>query len=80
MVRNLFARFFKTIATVVALFFFLPLSAQAQFTVKLRLIDDKTGEPVSFATASLTPKGTTTASKYVLTDDKGQASIILRPR
>ncbi len=75
MVRNLFARFFKTIATVVALFFFLPLSAQAQFTVKLRLIDDKTGEPVPFATASLTPKGSTTASKYVLTDDKGQASI-----
>ena len=75
MVRNLFARFFKTIATVVALFFFLPLSAQAQFTVKLRLIDDKTGEPVPFATASLTAKGSTSASKYILTDDHGQATI-----
>lgn len=75
MVRNLFSRFFKTIATVVALFFFLPLSAQAQFTVKLRLIDDKTSEPVPFATASLTAKGSTSASKYILTDDHGQATI-----
>ena len=75
MVRNLFSRFFKTIATVVALFFFLPLSAQAQFTVKLRLIDDKTSEPVPFATASLTAKGSTSASKYILTDDHGQAAI-----
>ena len=75
MVRNLFARFFKTIATVVALFFFLPLSAQAQFTVKLKLIDDKTNEPVPFATASLTAKGSTSASKYILTDDHGQATI-----
>ena len=42
--------------------------AQGHFTVKLRLIDEKTSEPVGFATASLTPKGETTASKYVLTD------------
>ena len=75
MVRNLFSRFFKTIATVVVLFFFLPLSAQAQFTVKLRLIDDKTSEPVPFATASLTAKGSTSAAKYILTDDHGQATI-----
>jgi hypothetical protein len=75
MVRNLFSRFFKTIATVVVLFFFLPLSAQAQFTVKLRLIDDKTSEPVPFATASLTAKGSTSATKYVLTDDHGHAAI-----
>ena len=75
MVRNLFSRFFKTIATVVALFFFLPLSAQAQFTVKLRLIDEKTSEPVPFATASLAAKGSSSASKYILTDDHGQATI-----
>ena len=75
MVRNLSIRFFKTVATVVALFFFLPLSAQAQFTVKLRLIDEKTSEPVPFATASLTAKGSTSASKYILTDDHGQATI-----
>ena len=49
--------------------------AQGQFTVKLRLIDEKTSEPVGFATASLTPKGEKTASKYVLTDIEGKAAI-----
>ena len=43
--------------------------------MKLRLIDEKTSEPVGFATASLTPKGETTASKYVLTDIEGKAAI-----
>ena len=75
MVRNLFERFFKTVVAVAILFVVLPLSAQAQFTVKLRLIDDKTSEPVPFATASLTAKGSTSASKYILTDDHGQAAI-----
>ena len=49
--------------------------AQNSFTVKLRLVDDKTSEPVSFATASLTVKGQTTAEKYVLTDAEGNASL-----
>ena len=75
MVRNLFERFFKTVVAVAILFIALPLSAQAQFTVKLRLIDDKTSDPVPFATASLTAKGSTSASKYILTDDHGQAAI-----
>ena len=49
--------------------------AQNSFTVKLKLVDDKTSEPVSFATASLTVKGQTTAEKYVLTDAEGNASL-----
>lgn len=75
MIRNLFERFLKAVLSVAILLVALPLSAQAQYSVKLKLIDDKTGEPVAFATASLTPKGASSASKYVLTDDKGQASI-----
>lgn len=75
MLRNSVVCFFKTVLSVVILFVALPLSAQAQYSVKVRLVDDKTGEPVAFATTSLTPKGSTTASKYVLTDDKGQATI-----
>ena len=53
------------------------LSAYAQnsFTVSLKLVDDKTGEPVGFATASLTVKGEKTALKYVLTDSEGAAEI-----
>ena len=66
MVRNFF---------VLLLSLALPLSVQAQYSVRLRLVDEHTGEPVQFATASLTPKGSETASRYVLTDDKGQASI-----
>ena len=49
--------------------------AQATYTVKLKLIDEKTSEPVSYATASLTVKGETTAARYVLTDAEGAASL-----
>jgi len=75
MIRNSIVCFFKAVLPMVILFVVFPLSAQAQYSVKARLVDDKTGEPVAFATASLTPKGSTAASKYVLSDDKGQASI-----
>ena len=49
--------------------------AQNNFTVKLKLIDAKTSEPVGFATASLTPKGADKASKFVLTDEDGKAEL-----
>ncbi len=51
-------------------------SAHAQsYTVKLKLVDDKTAEPVPFATASLTKKGEDSAVKYVLTDADGNAAL-----
>ena len=49
--------------------------AQNSFSVTLKLVDEKTGEPVGFATASLTVKGEKTAAKYVLTDSDGEAVI-----
>lgn len=49
--------------------------AQNSFSVKLKLVEAKSGDPVSFATASLTKKGEKSASKYVLTDDKGEATL-----
>ncbi len=49
--------------------------AQGSYTVKLRLVDDRTSQPVGFATASLTPKGETAATKYVLTDQDGKADL-----
>ena len=45
------------------------------FTVKLRLIEENTSNPVQFATVSLTHAGSTKAYKYALTDDKGAATI-----
>ena len=49
--------------------------AQGNFTVKLRLVDEKTAEPVGFATVSLTEKGKDTASKFVLTDEEGKGTL-----
>ena len=49
--------------------------AQNTFNIKLKLIDAKTAEPVGFATASITPKGSETASQVVMTDDEGKAVL-----
>lgn len=51
------------------------VSAQVTYSVRARLVDDKTGAPVAFATASLTPEGAKAALKYALTDDKGAVNI-----
>ena len=51
-------------------------SAQNQVSVKLKLVDSKTSEPVSFATVSLTVKGEDTPSKYVLSDSEGKAELV----
>ena len=57
--------------------FMLSFSAFAQnsFTVKMKLVNDKTGEPVEFATASLTVKGEKTAAKYSLADSDGAVAL-----
>ena len=49
-------------------------SAQSR-TVTAVLQDSSSGEPVGYATVSLTKAGATSASKYMLTDDKGKAVI-----
>ena len=54
---------------------FMCVTASAQVTVKLKLTDAKTSDPVSFATVSLTVKGETTPAKFVLSDVDGNASI-----
>ncbi len=58
-----------------ALFAVVPAAAQSGNTVKLKLVDGNSGEPVAFATVSLTEKGAKTAKHYVLTDAQGAASI-----
>ena len=69
---HFFLRFFLGVASILI---GLTSYAQGTFTVKLKLVDAKTSEPVSFATASLTVKGTTSAVKYVLTNSEGVASL-----
>ncbi len=69
---NIFIR----LATVCILMIMsLTASAQAIYSVKLKLIDAKTSEPVAFATASVTAKGETTPAKYTLTDSEGAATL-----
>lgn len=43
----------------------------AQTTVKAVLVENSTENPVSFATVSLTPKGSTAVYKYTLSSDNG---------
>ena len=50
-------------------------SAHSIYSIKLHLTDEKTSEPVAFATASVTVKGEKSPLKYTLTDDKGDAVI-----
>ncbi len=68
--------FITRLATVIALIIIsLPASAQAIYSVKLKLVDAKTSDPVAFATASVTVKGETAPAKYVLTDSEGAATL-----
>ena len=68
--------FLRSFVASLALLLSFTAFAQGSFSVKLRLLDSKTSEPVSFATVSLTVKGQDTAAKYVLTDIDGNAEIV----
>ena len=57
-----------------------PVLAQSGFSVKLKLSDSKTGEPVQFATVSLTAKGGSTPLKYVLSTESGEAVLSPLPK
>lgn len=54
--------------------------AQSGLTVRMKLADAKTGEPVPFATVSLTAKGGKTPLKYVLSTDAGVAELSPLPK
>ena len=69
------SRFLKVVVLGFVLLSGISTYAQATFSVKAKLLDDKSGKPVEFATASLTVKGEKSASKYALSDDKGLVHI-----
>ena len=54
--------------------------AQNNFSVKFKLVDAKTSEPVGYATASITAKGAETALRFVMTDEKGSADLTKVPK
>lgn len=65
----------KAALVCVAMIISLSVYAQNSFTVKAKLTDEKTGEPVGFATASLTVKGEKDPAKYVLSDSEGNVNL-----
>ena len=67
----------KRIATFVLFFLCGILSfAQGTFSVKFRLADERSSSPVSFATVSLSRAGEDKALKYVLSDEKGEGTLV----
>ena len=62
------------VAALTAIFFFmsgLSASAQSHHVVRAVLVEESTGDPVPFATVSLTPQGSTKVYKYVLSGEDG---------
>ena len=67
---------FHRMAVAIILFLVGAVSyAQTSFTVSVKLADEQSGDPVGFATVSLTVKGENKAAKYVLSDSEGKAEI-----
>ena len=74
--RNMNKSLVRLAAVFLLLFTFLPLAAQkAQSDLSVTLIDDVSGEPVGFATVSVSVKNSSTPYKYALTDEKGSATL-----
>ncbi len=78
--ERLFDYMLRTIVFVCFILSSIILQAQASYSVKLKLEDSKTGEPVSFATVSLTAKGAESPLKYVLSTAEGNAEISKVPK
>ena len=68
--------FFKTVSVFAMMLFSFNASAQAIYSIKLKLVDDKTSEPVAYATASVTAQGAKEPAKYVLTDAEGVGTLV----
>ena len=76
MIGRLSHFFFKTVSVFALMLFSFNASAQAIYSIKLKLVDDKTSEPVAFATASVTAQGAKEPAKYVLTDSEGVGTLV----
>lgn len=65
---------FTLFSTMVLLIAAVPASAQ-RYSVKVTLQDAANGEPVGYATISVTAKGATSPAKYTLTNEKGTGTL-----
>ena len=76
MEKNHINSFIRTLIASFAFLLSFTAFAQNTFSIKLKLVDSKTSEPVSYATVSVTEKGKTEALRYVLSDIDGAAEIV----
>jgi len=66
----------RFVLSMACLLLFLPvISAQSGLSVKLKLVDATSGEPVGFATVSLQAQGAKKPAAYALSSEKGEASL-----
>ena len=65
----------KLLAAILSLFFSITLFAQNSGNVTGTLLDGNSGDPVGFATVSLTQKGASKVYKYALTTSAGKVTI-----
>ena len=76
MAKTYLQQFFSRLLTaLVMLSLSVALSAQQRYSVKMKLSDASTSEPLGFATVSLTVKGGTTPVKYILSTENGTAEL-----
>ena len=68
-------KYIRHILFVLALLAATPAFSQAIYSIRLHLADERTSDPVAFATVSVTLKGEKSPLKYILSDDKGDAVI-----
>lgn len=68
-------KLFKCLILLCAVLAGVSAAAQNGLSVKALLIDAGTGDPVGFATVSLTREGQDKPAKYTLSDDKGNVTI-----
>ncbi len=68
--------FIRTLLVFFASLLCMTSFAQSTFSIKMRLLDSNTSEPVPFATVSITVKGEDKALKYVLSDSQGAVQIV----
>ena len=73
---NITTFFIKTLAVYALMLVSVTASAQAIYSIKFKLVDDKTEQPVAYATASVTVQGEKTPEKYVLTDSEGVGALV----
>ena len=65
---------FRSVSIILFLLVF-AVDALAQMSIKASLVDSASGEPISFATVSLTRQGATKPTSYVLSADDGKVNM-----